>query len=65
MLSSNIAIGLEGNRQAEDPEEQNMTVVRVLKNRYSGETGVAGYLKYDSTTGRLNEVDDYEARGEL
>ena len=62
---SNIAIGLEGNRQAEDPEEQNMTVVRVLKNRYSGETGVAGYLKYDSTTGRLNEVDDYEARGEL
>jgi len=57
---SNIAIALEGNRQAEDPEERNMTIVRVLKNRFSGETGVAGYLKYDSETGRLNEVDDYD-----
>ena len=57
---SNIAIALEGNRQAEDPEERNMTVVRVLKNRFSGETGVCGYLKYDSSTGRLSEVDDYD-----
>ncbi len=57
---SNIAIALEGNRQADDPEERNMTIVRVLKNRFSGETGVAGYLKYDSETGRLNEVDDYD-----
>lgn len=57
---SNIAIALEGNRQAEDPEERNMTTVRVLKNRFSGETGIAGYLKYDLQTGRLSEVDDYE-----
>ena len=57
---SNIAIALEGNRQAEDPEERNMTVVRVLKNRFSGETGICGYLKYDSSTGRLSEVDDYD-----
>ena len=56
---SNIAIALEGNRQADDPEERNMTVVRILKNRFSGETGIAGYLKYDSQTGRLNEVDEY------
>ena len=37
-----------------------MTVVRILKNRFSGETGVCGYLKYDSSTGRLSEVDDYD-----
>ena len=61
---SNIAIALEGNRQAEDPEERNMTIVRILKNRFSGETGIAGYLKYDSQTGRLNEVDDYDC-GEI
>jgi len=61
---SNIAIALEGNRQAENPEERNMTVVRILKNRFSGETGIAGYLKYDSQTGRLNEVDDYDC-GEI
>ena len=57
---SNIAIALEGNRQADDPEERNMTIVRILKNRFSGETGIAGYLKYDSQTGRLNEVDEYD-----
>jgi len=57
---SHIAIALEGNRQADDPEERNMTIVRVLKNRFSGETGIAGYLKYDSQTGRLNEVDEYD-----
>ena len=37
-----------------------MTTIRVLKNRFSGETGIAGYLKYDLQTGRLSEVDDYE-----
>ena len=27
--------------------------IRVLKNRHTGETGVAGYLRYDKETDRL------------
>ncbi|WP_455653801.1 DnaB-like helicase C-terminal domain-containing protein [Phascolarctobacterium faecium] len=44
---------LERNQQAEDLEEKNLVKVRVLKNRHSGETGLAGYLKYDKETDRL------------
>ena len=44
---------LERNQQAEDLEERNLVRVRVLKNRYTGETGLAGYLKYDKDTDRL------------
>ena len=48
---SDIVIGLERDQQAEDP---NVTTVRVLKNRHTGRTGIAGTLQYDTTTGRLN-----------
>ena len=34
----------------------NVTVVRVLKNRWTGETGVACLLEYDKSTGRMNEI---------
>jgi len=30
--------------------------VRVLKNRYTGETGEAAVLEYNTQTGRLSEV---------
>ena len=39
--------------EAEDLEEKNLVKIRVLKNRHSGETGLAGYLKYDKETDRL------------
>ena len=55
---SDIAIGLEANRQSDDVEVKNQTVVRVLKNRFSGETGVAGILQYDKGSGRLSEVKE-------
>lgn len=32
--------------------------LRLLKNRLSGDTGLAGVLEYDKGTGRLTEVDD-------
>lgn len=35
-----------------------MATVRVLKNRISGDMGIACQLKYDKTTGKLNEVDE-------
>ena len=42
-------IGLERNQQGENP---NVTTVRVLKNRYSGDTGLAGWLEYQKGSGR-------------
>lgn len=49
---SDIVIGLERNQQGENPNE---TVVRVLKNRFSGQTGIGATLFYDDHTGRLSE----------
>jgi twinkle protein len=50
---SDIVIGLERNQQGENPNE---TSIRVLKNRFSGETGEAGKLYFDKVTGRLTET---------
>jgi twinkle protein len=46
-----MVIGLERNQQADD--EESLTTIRVLKNRFTGETGVAGHLRYDRETGRM------------
>lgn len=51
---SDMVIGLERNQQSKNP---NVTTVRVLKNRFSGETGIAGYLLYNRDTGRLSETE--------
>ena len=53
---SDIVIGLERNQQADDPIIRNQTTLRVIKNRFSGLTGKACRLQYDSDTGRLTEV---------
>jgi twinkle protein len=51
-----MVIGLERNQQSlKDP---NVTTVRILKNRFSGETGIACKVSYDPTTGRLLEFND-------
>jgi twinkle protein len=55
---SDIVIGLERNQQDDDPIIRNQTTLRVIKNRFSGLTGPACKLQYDSDTGRLSEVDD-------
>lgn len=52
---TDICIGLERNQQSE--ETQDLLTVRVLKNRYSGDTGVACALHYNRQTGRLSEGD--------
>ena len=53
---SDAVIALERDQQAEDPVMANTTTVRVLKNRYAGETGISAYLLYDKDTGRLKEI---------
>ena len=57
---SDFVFGLERNQQSKDKSD--VTRIRVLKNRYSGTTGMAAAVKYDHETGRLNEVplDDEE-----
>jgi twinkle protein len=61
---SDMVIGLERNGQSEDEIERNTTKVRVLKNRYSGQTGPACHLHYNKHTGRMLEVEP-EPDGEL
>ena len=59
-------IALQRNQQAEDEVEARTTTLKVLKNRYTGETGISGQLLYEPVTGRLNEIDnsDIELSGE-
>jgi len=53
---SDIVIGLERNQQDEDEEIRNMIRIRVLKNRFSGDTGIGGYLEYNKKTDRLEKT---------
>jgi len=53
---SDCVIALERNQQAEDSEEANTTKIRVLKSRYTGDTGLACSLRYNPDTGRMLEV---------
>ena len=55
---ANIVLGLERDGQADDARERNTTLIRVLKNRFSGITGPTSKLFYDQHTGRLTEVDE-------
>lgn len=51
---SDMVVGLERNQQ--DSDNPNLTTVRILKNRWSGETGVACHLEYSKETGRMTET---------
>jgi twinkle protein len=51
---SNITIGVERDQQSNDAAH--VSTLRVLKNRFSGTTGIAGTLEWDQVTGRLAEV---------
>lgn len=61
---SDMVIGAERNGQAEDVVTRNMTRLRVLKSRFSGETGPACSLLFSKETGRLLEVEDQPLDGE-
>ena len=63
---SDMVLGFE--RDQQDPENSNNMRVRVLKNRYTGETGLAGCLTYNRETGRLRELQmdcPFTAEGEI
>lgn len=51
---TDTVIGLE--RDQSDDEESSLTKIRVLKNRFNGMTGLAGSIKYNTTTGCYDEM---------
>jgi twinkle protein len=61
---SHTVIGIERNQQAVEEitvmgktyQVNAITTLRVLKCRWTGETGLAGWLSYDRKTGRLSEM---------
>ena len=54
---SDGVVAMERDQQSDDPNVANTTTIRVLKNRYSGDTGAACHLFFNNDTGRLTEVD--------
>ena len=55
---SDSVIALERDQQAEDEVLANTTTIRILKNRYTGDTGIATHLFYDRETGRMIEISN-------
>ncbi len=51
---SDMVIGLERNQQG---DAANRTQVRILKNRFSGETGICCHVQYNPLTSRLHECN--------
>ena len=50
---SDTVLALERNQQDKDEKSKNLVRLRVLKNRFVGETGIGGYLKYNKETDKL------------
>lgn len=58
-------IALSRNQQEKDDRKRNTSGIHVLKCRFSGRTGQAGYTYFDETTGRLLYSDDPYAEDEF
>jgi twinkle protein len=56
---SDQVIALERNQQSET--ERDITTLRIVKNRYSGETGFAGKIRFDLNTSRFTEYETTES----
>ena len=52
---SDQVIALERDQQADT--ERDVTTLRIIKNRYSGETGFAGKIRFDLNTSRFTEYE--------
>lgn len=59
-----IIIALERNQQAEEEDVKNVLKVRVLKNRFTGNTGLADKIKFNKSTNRLEDVDELDMESE-
>jgi len=59
---SDFCFSLERNGQAEEESKRNRTTVRVLKNRFSGETGPCCWLQWHKDSGRLTEISNPKSK---
>lgn len=57
---SDAVIGLQRDQQHDNEKIRNTTCVRLLKSRFTGETGPAGALYFDKNINRLVEVEEHE-----
>ena len=57
---SDIVLSAERNQQTDDENDKDVSTLRILKNRYTGDTGVCGRLKRDRDTARLYSIADTE-----
>ncbi len=55
---ADIVIGLERDTQSDDNNNKDQMKIRILKNRFSGDTGESGVLKYDGDTGRITSNNE-------
>lgn len=58
---SDTIIALERNQQGDTP---NVVQLRLLKCRFTGDTGLAGYLEYNKATGWLEPLSSFGGGGE-
>ena len=61
---SDSVIALERNQQ-DKGDSKNRVRIRILKNRFTGETGIAGYLFYNKETDRLEVSESQEEEIDL
>lgn len=57
-------IALSRNQQEQDSRKRNTSGVHVLKCRFTGRTGPAGYVFFDELTGRMLEATDPDGVGD-
>jgi len=62
---SDGVLALSRNQLAEDPIEKNTTKLSVLKNRFSGETGSAGEIYYNPSTGKFELPTEVSTEGDI
>lgn len=57
---SDTILALERNQQADDEDTKHVLKLRVLKCRFTGDTGLAGYVKFDKSKNILIDVPEDE-----
>lgn len=57
-------LALERNQQADDEDAKSLMKVRVLKCRFTGNTGLAGYVRFNKGKNVIEDVDPLEVEKE-
>lgn len=55
-------LALERNQQEDDEEKKNLLRLRVLKCRFTGDTGLADHLRFNKKTNRIEPIDPLDLK---